>query len=140
MIEIRWDLDQIMEVTLDRSLEWTQNVEGFSIEALDEAIGLVTRHGIKVMCLLTTRHTSWMLSAAIRRAGQMDGLTKPSQFPTLDPPDDPSFRGIRGPFSEGAFLSDSEVYVIGMQYPPTNESIAVLTLRRPVYVVSPVKE
>jgi len=120
-----------------RGLEWTQNVEGFSIADLDKAIALVTRHGIKVAYLLSSRPRADQFNRALHKAGLMEDLhSQHSNFPVFCRQGAFSYKGIYG-LSDGPFLwwnmvPDSEVYVVGETEPPTPESVAVLTLRRPV--------
>ena len=122
-----------LEAILSRNMDWTQNVEGYSLACLDEAIDLVTRHGIKIYSILASVKRGRILTQVARQAGLMK-----ETGPWGGNAKDYCYRDI-----EGAWLtlwdaiSDFEVYVIGDTYPPTKESIAVWTIRRPLCKENP---
>jgi len=119
------------EVAFSRNLEWDQNVEGCSLDCLDKAIELVTRHGFRIRTLMASSARGRALIEVIRLADlwkNKDGKDLP-----VFPGTEVVYKGIPGTwFTTWGLISDFEIYVIGDIYPPTKESVAVWTFRRPV--------
>jgi len=103
---------------LDGDIRWTQHCEGYSLPVLDDAIKLVTQRGFKVRYLLCSSKRYFVL---------MPHLNRQQDWSTMSRNND--YQGCRVMIWDQVF--DDCLYVVGDQYPPTPESIAVMTWRRP---------
>lgn len=108
------------QAVLDGDLRWTQWCEGYSTETLEEAMTLVTRHGIKVRNILCSR---------FRHLTLLPYLKVETFLPERDGDSRETFAGCE--FLVQDLIPDDVLYVIGDVWPPTPESVAVMIWRRP---------
>ncbi len=116
---------QWCETVLGGDLRWTQCLEGYSTETLEETMALVTRHGIKVRSLLCSR---------FRHMTLMPYLKVEKFVLERDYDSRVSFNDCE--FQIWGLIPDDVLYVIGDVWPPTPESVAVMIWRRPLTKVS----